>query len=175
MALDKSVLLDGPIPGANFTSDTKNYPWHRPPKYTDLDDAIEFSFSHLMDEEKYISFLTMMETGVTILQAADMFTMAGVASGKWTVDFALLLGGPVAHIMWLMCKGYGIEPKLGLETKRKPATIHTMKAIAKPLEIDREKVKKATSMIDEVKIESAAQRLTPEIPEASGFMAGGKV
>ena len=27
----------GPIPGENFTSDERNYPWHRPPEYTDMD------------------------------------------------------------------------------------------------------------------------------------------
>ena len=27
----------GPIPGENFTSDERNYPWHRPPEYTDTD------------------------------------------------------------------------------------------------------------------------------------------
>jgi hypothetical protein len=173
--LDKSALLDGPIPGANFTSDTKNYPWHRPPKYTDLDDAIEFSFNHLMDEEKFASFLTMMKSGVTILQAADMFTMAGVGAGKWTVDFALLMAGPVAHIMWLMCKAYGITPKLGIEKKRKPVMSATVKALKKTEDIDRNKIKAATKMIDEVKIEQAAERLTPETPEATGFMSGGKV
>ena len=35
--------FDGPIPGENFTSETKNYPWHRPPEITDYDEALEFA------------------------------------------------------------------------------------------------------------------------------------
>ena len=29
-----------PIPGANYTSDTRNYPWHRPSDITTYDEAV---------------------------------------------------------------------------------------------------------------------------------------
>ena len=32
-------MFDAPIAGENFTSDTRNYPWHRPPEITDYDDG----------------------------------------------------------------------------------------------------------------------------------------
>ena len=38
---DQPHVFDGPIPGANFTSDERNWPWHRAPDITDTDEALE--------------------------------------------------------------------------------------------------------------------------------------
>ncbi len=43
--------FEGPIPGENYTSDTKNYPWHRPPEFDDLDKAIDYIGKRLTKEE----------------------------------------------------------------------------------------------------------------------------
>jgi hypothetical protein len=112
--------LDGPIPGENFTRDTKNYAWHRPPEFTDLDKATEMIGKKLMSETSAPGLLTMMESGVTIADLAQIFLMSAVGAGKFTLDFAILLAGPTAHIMYLMAKSYGIECDLGIETKSLP-------------------------------------------------------
>ena len=39
--------FDAPIPGENYTAETKNYPWHRPPDIVDYDEAIDFIFLFL--------------------------------------------------------------------------------------------------------------------------------
>ena len=114
--------MDGPIPGENYTSDTKNYPWHRPPQHTDLDSAIEDSFKKMTEENAAIGLLTMIKMGVDIATLTDMFVTAGIGAGKWTPDFAILLAGPISHIMYLMAKGYGIDCDLGIEDKRRPIT-----------------------------------------------------
>lgn len=112
---DSSQLFAAPIPGANYTSDTKNYPWHRPPEVTTLDDGIELAYKKLTDEDAAEGLLTMMELGMPISSLTFSFVMSGVAAGKWTPDFAILLAGPVSHIMYLMAKGYGIDVEMGLE------------------------------------------------------------
>lgn len=122
--------LTGPIPGENYTSDTKNYPWHRPPEYTDLDKAIEYAGKRLMDEESAVGTLTMMEMGMDIATITDTFLTAGIGAGKWTVDFALLMAGPVSHILYLMAKGANIEPDLGIgEDPNRPKTSAYFKEI----------------------------------------------
>ena len=112
--------FDGPIPGENYTSDTKNYPWHRPPEFTDLDKAIDYIGKKLTSEEASVGLLTMIETGIPISDLAQTFCMSGIGAGKWTLDFALLLAGPVAHIMQIMAKSYGMEYELGLEDDTVP-------------------------------------------------------
>jgi hypothetical protein len=143
VAIDPNAM-DGPIPGENFTSDTKNYPWHRPPEYTNLDDAIEASFKKLTDDDAAFGLLTVIEMGATIADMTQAFVMSGVGAGKWTPDFAILLAGPVSHIMYLMAKGYGIDCDLGIEEKSKAPTTAFFKAV----KIDKKKVEEVTEDMD---------------------------
>lgn len=108
-------MPDGPIPGENYTSDTKQYPWHRPPEHTDLDEAIESCVEKLTDREVSNSLLIMLQSGISVVQAADIFVTSGVAKGKWTVDMSLLLVGPVSHMMKIMAEGSKIKYEMGLE------------------------------------------------------------
>ena len=125
---------DGPIPGENYTSDTKNYAWHRPPEFDDIDKAIDYIGKKLTKGDNAVGLLTMIEAGIPIVDLAQMFLMSGIGAGKWTLDYALLLAGPVAHIMVIMAKGYGIKYNLGLDDNKadRPPSIaflDTMKTI----------------------------------------------
>ncbi len=172
--------LEGPIPGENFTSDTKNYPWHRPPDVTDLDQAIELSFKKLMSKDTSVSVLTMLEMGVNIATVTDIFVTGGISKGKWTPDFALLLAGPVAHIIYLMAKGYGLEPNLGVDNN---FTAPTKSFFDKMKKIDESKAKSAVEGIDLETIQGAAAGQEPPAEESeqpagppkTGMMAGGLV
>ena len=64
--------FDGPIPGANYTSDTKNYPWHRPPEVSDLDDAIELFSKRITNEDVLPKVITMMEIGLPVVRIAEI-------------------------------------------------------------------------------------------------------
>lgn len=118
--MDKSQFFANPIPGANYTSDTKNYPWHRPPEFTDLDSAIEMTFKKLTAEDAALGLLTMMDLGLPVISLVFAYVMSGVGAGKWTPDFAILLAGPVSHIMYLMAQGYGIQANMGLDDQIMP-------------------------------------------------------
>lgn len=156
MALLKSnKVQNGPIPGENYTSNTKNYPWHRPPKYTNLDDAIEDAYKTLM--EKPAGLLTMMKVKIPIAALTELFLLNGMSKGKWTPDFMILMAGPVAHIMYLMAKEAKINPEMGLDDKR-PAIgpgwvdmmseFETKQKTPKKLDVDIEKVKAAAGFMD---------------------------
>lgn len=158
------MKLTGPIPGENFTSDTKNYPWHRPPEYNDLDKAIDGVAKKLLSEESATGILSMVQAGMTIAALTDTFLTSGIGAGKWTPDFALLLAGPTSHIMCLMCEGYGIEYDLGLEEKKNRITKSYLDAV----KVDTKKYK---TIRDNIDIEEVKQR-TEE--KSSGFMGMGQ-
>lgn len=106
---------NGPIPGENYTSNTKNYPWHRPPDHTKMDDMIVATMKQLTTREGTYGLLDSLEMGVSVVQAATMFVISGVGAGKWQVDHAILLAGPVAKIMQIMADGAKIKYQMGLE------------------------------------------------------------
>jgi hypothetical protein len=120
----------GPIPGENYTSDTRNYPWHRPPDITDLDSGVEASIKQLTTREGSYALLTMLQAGMSVVQATDIFVTTGIGAGKWSPDLGLLLAGPVSHMIKLMADGYGIKYDMGLADMPIP-TISFLKEKAK--------------------------------------------
>lgn len=159
------VAPSGPIPGENYTSDTRNYPWHRPPEFTDLDKAIDMIAKRLLSEEGH-GVVVMLKAGMDIASITEMFLMSGIGAGKWTVDFALLLAGPVSHIMCLMADAYDIEYDLGIEDKRPKQTAAFLKEIQK----DEQAKKLILKQIPQVQQQAAAQPAPEEAPPSGGFM-----
>jgi hypothetical protein len=160
------VAPSGPIPGENYTSDTRNYPWHRPPEFTDLDKAIDMIAKRLLSEEGH-GAVVMMKAGMDIATITEMFLMSGIGAGKWTVDFALLLAGPVSHILCLMAEAYDIDYDLGIEDKRPKQTAAFLKEIQK----DEEAKKLVLKQIPQVQEQAAEQ---PAPPPSGGFMGMAK-
>lgn len=131
--------INGPIPGANFTANTKNFPWHRPPQYTNMDDAVEAVMTRIFDDEYSSGFLTMLESGFTITQVTDLLVTSGIGKGMWTPDFAILLAGPVSHLLVIMAKGYDIDYDMGYEKNDRPITSVGVNKLARfdPKEVER--------------------------------------
>lgn len=157
------MKLSGPIPGENYTSNTKNYPWHRPPEYTDLDKAIEASAKQLMSEEGSVGLLSLIHAGMDLATLTDMFVTSGIGAGKWTPDFALLLAGPVSHIMYLMCKAEGIDCDLGIETQRPLMT----RAFFDGVKVEQKKVQTVLDALNDPEVKDAIQ------DKVGGFMGMG--
>lgn len=155
--------FDGPIPGENYTSDTKNYPWHRPPEITDMDKAIEASIKQLTTRNGAYGLLNSLQAGVTIVDAADMFVTSGIGNGKWTPDFAILLAGPVARMMEIMAKDAGITYALGLDEEPLP----TISYYKKQHELTRAEADKAANTLQE----QAGSIDAPEEPPVEEFVA----
>ena len=109
--------LSAAIPGENYTSNTKNYPWHRPPKFDTLEECVSYTMDNLSNPKHAKGLLTMLEIGMPITFAVDTIVTAGIGSGKWTPDQAILMAGPVARFIEIMAKGAGIDYTLGLDTK----------------------------------------------------------
>lgn len=118
-----------PIPGENYTSDTKNYPWHRPPEVTSIDQGVELAAKQLMSDDKASGLLTMLQAGLPISTATDIFVTSGIGAGKWIPDFAILLAGPVSHIIQLMAQAEGIDADLGIDLPKNTKTISYLNAV----------------------------------------------
>lgn len=158
------MKVTGPIPGENFTSDTKNYPWHRPPQYTSLDDAIDGAAKQLLSEDASDGMVILLQAGMDIATLTDMYVTSGIMSGKWTPDFAILIAGPISHIIYLMAKAYDIECDLGIDLPKESRT----KAYFDAVKMDKKKVDDIINVID-----SMGEELPQVIEQkATGFMAG---
>lgn len=160
MAVD--FVMDGPIPGENFTSDTRNYPWHRPPQFTTTDEAIEYISKMLMREQAMASSIFMMEMGLDIATMTDIFITKGISEGKWSVDLGLLLAGPVAHVFVILARGYDLPVNLGLTKDFSVPTPVFFNAMKKEMKkLNKEKNKGIKEEVEE-----------SVVAPSMGFMAG---
>tara|TARA_R110000796_G_scaffold176809_2_gene293697 strand:+ start:2259 stop:2834 length:576 start_codon:yes stop_codon:yes gene_type:complete len=130
--------FDGPIPGENYTSDTKNYPWHRPPEITDYDEALEFTAKEFKNPNALIGLETMLANGVTVATMTDFFLTRNVGLGKWSIDFALVLAGPVAKTIELIAVQAGYDYEMGIDEQITVPTKEMVEDLAQLLDGDQE-------------------------------------
>ncbi len=114
MTSAKPTIPDAPIPGANYTSDTRNYPWHRPPDLHNTDDILEYVMKQLTETDSGMVYMSLIESGVTITAITDILLTLGISKGKFSIDFAILSAGPIARLLEILAKSYGIKYDLGI-------------------------------------------------------------
>lgn len=105
--------FDGPIPGENYTSDTKNYPWHRPPDIVDFDEAVEYVVNQISEPEPLSAVLTLLEAGATISGLVSTINMVNISDGKYPIDLSILIAGPVARYIDIVAKQSGVKAEIG--------------------------------------------------------------
>lgn len=88
MSLD---LLKGPIPGQSLTVAMGSHPWHNPPQYTDLNDALEHVFNALTSPRQVVRLVLLLKKGTPVEYIARTVLFIGFSKGMWTPDLALLM------------------------------------------------------------------------------------
>lgn len=105
----------GPIPGENLLSDKTNQPWHSPPEMTDINDCLDKIIEKLSDFKVTKSLLALSEIGIPLYRIAMNVSLEGVSAGKWTIDMAILLAGPITKVLEITCENFDIPYDLGIE------------------------------------------------------------
>ena len=122
-----NVKNAGPIPGANYTSDTRNYPWHRPPEVETYDGTVDYVISRMQDEQTAEIVFSLMEMGRPLTNIVAGLMMQGIGRGKFQIDMAVLAAGPVYRYLQILADSEGIKYEDGLTKKRIPITSTTLK------------------------------------------------
>lgn len=162
----KKPIPSAPIPGENYTSDWENYPWHRPPDIDNMDDAIDYVARTLVETDEGFQYMAYLKTGVTVAGVTDMILTLGIADGKWSIDFAILIAGPVARLVTIMAKGYKIDYNLGINSKKDFVTSEELKAQLEITEEDR------TAMREEMdQVKGDTEVVEAPVSEEGGLMA----
>jgi hypothetical protein len=153
-----------PIPGENWTSDTRNYPWHRPPDITNYDEALEYVVDHFNTSDEGLQYMAFLESGASVAAVTDMLLTVGIADGKWSIDFAILLAGPVSRIIEIAAKMYGINADLGVDM---PPEFMTPEKLARDM-MKKPVTEEEVQGVDE---EAPVEEPMPEEQDTGGFMA----
>ena len=157
---------DGPIPGENFTSNTKNYPWHRPPDITNMDKAVELFLDKVVrDKKRGPGVITLLEMGVPISTITSIFVKQGIMGGKWSTDYAILVAGPIARIIEMMAKGAKVDYVKGWEDENNSPPMSYFDELQDPEPMDEPDIIQEAQALPEPE---AAAPAGP--PESGGLM-----
>ena len=100
--------FDAPVPGQSLTDIPGNYPWEHPPQFTDLNEAAEFIWDNLHEENKLEQILLLLKSGVSVEGLTRGMLFTGFIDGKWNVDLALLL----TEIVFNQVLAIGVKAKI---------------------------------------------------------------
>jgi hypothetical protein len=160
---------DAPIPGANYASDTRNWPWHRPPDITDLDGAVEHIVERLTETDTGKRYMSLIKAGTEISTITDMAVTLAVGRGKFTPDYAILVAGPVARMLEIMAKSYGIEYDMGIE---EIADYTTSVPLLKQKELDNPTTEPEESIVEQEIEDDSMGFMSPATNEEQTNMLG---
>ena len=121
---------NAPIPGANYTSDTRNYPWHRPPDITNIDKAIEYVAKDLNDGQDGFRYMSMLGAGIPVTMVTDFIVTKGIGRGKWAPDLGILAAGPIARLLMIMAKTYDVEYEIAADEEISIVSAKTLRELS---------------------------------------------
>ena len=128
--------FDAPIPGENFLADTRNQPWRRPPEYDNPDDFMKYVDKTFRQKHTQEGLDTLISNGVSITTMTDMFISRSIMDGLITIDFGVLLAGPTAKAIELMCVQLGIDYEMGFENTAEVPSSNDVQHLAMIMERD---------------------------------------
>jgi hypothetical protein len=129
MQSESERMFNGPIPGENYTSDTRNYPWHRPPDLTDYDEIVESVLTLISNEYALPAIMGSLSMGATVAGVTDYLILSRIGEGKFSIDMGLLAAGPVARFIQIMADDFGVDYDMGIETDFSPISPKMAKLI----------------------------------------------
>lgn len=158
-----------PIPGENLTSNVKAWPWHKPPQYSNFDDAFEYFLEDVLaDQDRITSAVIMSRNGFSALVLVQNLMIQAVGAGKISPDMALLQAGPVYKVLTTMLDALGEDFMTGYETAQELKEYAERWAKKEP----KAKKKFKLSTEQEAEMERITEEATAEVPK--GGLMGAK-
>ncbi len=99
-------------PGHSLTEDNSKWPWGRPPKYADPDEAFERSVESITNEKNKQELFKLLMVGVSVEVLVEGMLFQGFRDGYYTPDVGLLLKGPLAIIISDMAEEENVPYRL---------------------------------------------------------------
>lgn len=102
--------MDRPIPGQSLTEDPDSpQPYVSAPEFTVIQEAIDYIFVTVTEEETYENVMSSIARGVSIMEITQLLLFAGFNEGKWNPDLMLLLAEPTAYMLMGLAERAGID------------------------------------------------------------------
>ena len=110
-------MFDAPIAGANYAADVRNYPWHRPPDIVNYDEGVDYLITRMKEPEQLELVFSLLEIDAHVTTVVSSILMQGISRGKFSIDLAILMAGPIARYISIIADEQDIKYDMGLSDK----------------------------------------------------------
>lgn len=164
----RGIAFGAPTPGQSLTTPPKNMPFEHPPQFTKLDEVMGYMMDQLTEPQHMTKLLQMIESKMPIEAITRTLLFTGFASGKWSVDLALLMYKPLMLALIAIAHRAGLKDSPVIMPKA--VTKQRMSSLREYI------VSKEFSKQDEPieELISAPEQEQPK-PQSQGFMQRGNV
>ena len=107
-------MFDAPIAGANYAADTRNYPWHRPPDLVNYDEGVDYLIQKMNEPQELELVYALLDIDAHISTIVSSLLMQGISRGKFSIDLAVLMAGPIARYIGILADEQGIKYNMGV-------------------------------------------------------------
>ena len=115
--MKSSRLFNASIPGEEFTSDSRKYAWHKPPQYSNFDDAFEYFIDEVLGNNKrLLSAVLMAKNGFSAVALIQNLMVQSVGKGKISPDMSLLIAGPLYKTLVRLFDVHGEDYLTGFDS-----------------------------------------------------------
>ena len=102
--------MNRPIPGESLTEDPDDIqPYVDKPEFTVPQEAIDYLFDQMTQEECYSSIMQGIIGGATIMELTRLLLFSGFNEGKWNPDLMMILIEPTAYLIMGLAERAEIE------------------------------------------------------------------
>jgi len=110
-------MFDAPIAGANYAADTRNYPWHRPPDIVNYDEGVDYMITKMKETDQIELVFSLLEIDAHVSTVVTSLLMQGISRGKFSIDLAILMAGPIARYISIIADEQEIKYDMGVGDK----------------------------------------------------------
>tara|TARA_R110002020_G_scaffold408270_3_gene618170 strand:- start:2908 stop:3438 length:531 start_codon:yes stop_codon:yes gene_type:complete len=115
---EQPYMFDSAVPGESLTGELGAKPYENPPQLASVEDVIDFYTSSILDPDLMSQIATQLEAGRKVTDLAEIIVTSSVASGKHTLDVAVLVIPVVMEVLGLVGDMYEVEYDMGTEKDR---------------------------------------------------------
>ena len=111
-----------PLAGESLTNDPESpLPFEGPAQFSQKEDALEYLFVLLTEEDTYENLLNMLMDNIPIMQIVKMILYKGFTDGLWNPDMILILAEPLAYMIMALAERADIDFKIDEDDEEEAA------------------------------------------------------
>lgn len=105
-----ALKTDRPIMGQSLTNNPEApHPYEKPPEFTTKEEAMDYFFDFITDEEKFVSIMETLSEGLAVMDMVQLLLTKAFEDGKINPDLVMMLAEPLAYLLIGLAEREGIK------------------------------------------------------------------